>query len=345
MPTLLDKLAQPTRNELALYKLKGVVIVLVLALISQWLGSTKPFTSLGLGSLTLGIGLGAMIGNTLLHTLSPPVLDGVDFAKGPLLRLGMVLFGLRLTFSDIADVGVVGVVIDVVVVVSILCLAMLIGRKALGLDVQTSLLIGAGSAICGAAAILATEPVVKGAPHKVSVAIATVVTFGTLSLFAYPAIYHALPLTDAQFSLFVGATVHEVAQVVAIGSSINEHVADMAVVEKMVRVMLLAPVLMVLSSIVGRSTGDETKKVVIPWFAFVFIAVCAVNSLDFLSDLLRSWLLMVDQILLTMAMVALGLRTNLRTVCQVGKKPFLLAAVLYGVLLCGGLVLVQFAHR
>lgn len=146
----------------------------------------------------------------------------VLFAKQYLLRLGIILYGFRLTFSQIADVGISGIIIDVLTLSSTFLLACFLGQKAFGLDKHTSWLIGAGSSICGAAAVLATEPVVKAEASKVTVAVATVVIFGTVAIFLYPAIY---PLMSQWFSpetsVFIGSTVHEVAQVVAAGHAIS----------------------------------------------------------------------------------------------------------------------------
>ncbi len=105
------------------------------------------------------------------------------------LRLGIILYGFRLTFSQIADVGIGGIIIDVLTLSSTFLLACFLGQKVFGLDKHTSWLIGAGSSICGAAAVLATEPVVKAEASKVTMAVATVVIFGTVAIFLYPAIY------------------------------------------------------------------------------------------------------------------------------------------------------------
>lgn len=130
-----------------------------------------------------------VIGNTVYPKIWQPCDGGVIFAKQHLLRLGIILYGFRLTFAQIADVGVGGIVIDVLTLSSTFLIACFLGQKVFGLDKHTSWLIGAGSSICGAAAVLATEPVVKAEASKVTVAVATVVIFGTIAIFLYPAIY------------------------------------------------------------------------------------------------------------------------------------------------------------
>src|SRR5690606_32374158 len=141
---------------------------------------------------------------------------------------------------------------------------------------ETSMLIGAGSAICGAAAVIAAEPVVRAQPHKVSVAVATVVVFGTLGMFLYPWLYPYLGLGEHAFGVYAGSTIHEVAQVVVAGRAVGEAAGSAAVIEKMLRVMLLAPFLLLLSSRLSREANagsGEKAGIVIPWFAVLFVAV------------------------------------------------------------------------
>lgn len=200
------------------------------------------------------------------------------------------------------------------------------------------MLIGAGSAICGAAAVMAAEPVVRGQAHKVSVAVATVVVFGTLAMFAYPWLYPHLGLSEHEFGVFAGSTIHEVAQVVVAGRSVGEAAAATAVIEKMIRVMLLAPFLLFLS--VTWRGKDEAHaggaRVTIPWFAVLFIAASAMNSLHVLPAALIDALIEIDTVLLAIAMAALGLRTHAGAIRQAGARPLLLATVLFAFLIAGG---------
>ena len=164
---------------------------------SLWGGSIPAVAGAGFSALTLAILLGMVLGNTIYPHIWKSCDGGVLFAKQYLLRLGIILYGFRLTFSQIADVGISGIIIDVLTLSSTFLLACFLGQKVFGLDKHTSWLIGAGSSICGAAAVLATEPVVKAEASKVTVAVATVVIFGTVAIFLYPAIY---PLMSQWFS-------------------------------------------------------------------------------------------------------------------------------------------------
>ena len=310
----------------------GLGLAAGIAALAVWLGAMPWFAAHGFSALTVAIVLGLLLGNTVFPYVATRTAPGVDFAKGSLLRIGIVLYGLRLSFQDIAQVGWSGVLIAGVMLTATYLLAVRLGTRVFGLDRETSVLIGAGASICGAAAVLATEPVVKAQAHKVSVAVATVVVFGTLAMFVYPLLQSWLQLSEHAYGIYVGSSVHEVAQVVAAGRAVSEQAASTAVIEKMLRVMMLAPFLLLLS----RSEGQGSGRVMIPWFAVLFLLVCGINSLGVLPPALVSSLVWLDTLILATAMAALGLRTHVGAVKQAGIKPLLLAASLFVFLVLGG---------
>lgn len=314
----------------------GLLLAALIAALALWVADWRAVHAIGLSALTLAIVFGIVIGNTAFARLAPFSLEGVEFTKTRLLRLGIVLYGFRLTFQDIAHIGWAGVLIDVLVIGLTFTLAVQLGTRVFGLDRQSAMLIGAGSAICGAAAVMATEPVLRAQPHKVSVAVATVVIFGTAAMFVYPLLYPYLHLSETAYGLYAGSTIHEVAQVVVAGRSVSEAAASAAVIEKMLRVMLLAPFLVILNSRVGADGDSAARRITIPWFAVLFIGASGLNSLHLLPAGLVDAILRVDTVLLAMAMAALGLRTQAGAVRQAGAKPILLASVLFLFLMGGG---------
>lgn len=315
----------------------GIGLAGSLAAVALQAAEMHGIQRLGLSALTLAIVLGMLVGNTLFARIAMRTGTGVDFSKNILLRTAIVLYGFRITFQQIASVGWDGILIDVVMVSLTLLLAVQLGKRVFGLDHQSSILIGAGSAICGAAAVMAAEPVVRGQAHKVSVAVATVVVFGTIAMFGYPLLYPHLHLSESAYGIYVGSTVHEVAQVVAAGKSISDTAASSAVIEKMLRVMMLAPFLLILSSYTQRSSKHGgTARISIPWFALLFIVASAVNSLQLFPQALTAAVVQLDNVLLAMAMAALGLRTHIGAIRQAGVKPLLLATLLFGFLTIGG---------
>src|SRR5258708_4930547 len=324
-------------------KLMGIALTAALAAAATELAQAGWLQANGISVLTLAIVLGMAAGNTVYPRVESGSAAGVAFSKHSLLRVGIVLYGLRLTLQDVATVGAAGIAIDAVVLASTFALACWAGTRVFGLDRTTAMLIGAGSSICGAAAVMAAEPVVRGRSDQVTVAVSTVVVFGTLAIFLYPALYHAnqlfgpLAVSPTAYGIFAGSTIHEVAQVVAAGRAIGEAAADTAVITKMVRVMMLAPFLVILSMVLSRTSDtDAPRRITVPWFALGFVAVTAFNSLKLLPRSFIEAAVRVDTLLLAMAMAALGLGTRLSAIRAAGAKPLALAALLFGWLMCGG---------
>jgi len=326
--------------------LPGLALTGALACAAIEIGRSPALQARGIGALTLAIALGMLIGNTVYPRFAATSAAGVALSKQNLLRLGVVLYGLRLSFQDIAHVGIAGVLIDAAVVGSTLAIAWFAGTRLFGLDRRTALLIGVGSSFCGAAAVMATEPVVRGRPEQVTVAVSTVVVFGTLAIFLYPLLYQLneqcrlLAASPGAYGLFAGSTIHEVAQVVAAGNAIGADAGNTAVIAKMVRVMMLAPFLVVLSAGLSRTRGSaEPGRIAVPWFAFGFIAVAGLNSLALLPKAALAVATDVDNAMLAMAMAALGLTTHFSAIRQAGLKPLALAGLLFAWLIAGGLAI------
>lgn len=342
-------LAVPDWLPLRVRLLPGLLLCAAIAVAAQWVSQTVVAASYGLSALTLAILLGLLVGNTQLRNITNTIMPGVNFAKHYLLRLGIVLYGFKLTFQSIGIVGAAGLMVDAVVLLGTFALAMVLGCRVFRLEQGTVMLIGIGHSICGAAAIMAAEPVLKARNEQVIIAITTIVLFGTLAIFVYPALYQLAVqqgwwLANEQlFGLFVGSTVHEVAQVVAVGDAVSAEATDIAVIAKMVRVMLLAPFLLALSAGLVKWNGAQggsdkglLQRLQVPWFAFVFIAVIGVNSFVNFSALALERIATVDTAALAMAMAALGLGTNIRTFRHAGMKPLVLAALLSVWLILGG---------
>lgn len=335
--------------------LPGLALTGAIAFMSIGLGQIGWLESKGVSALTLAIVLGMVVGNTVYSRIGGSAGVGVAFSKGKLLRLGIMLYGLRLTFQDIGNVGWIGAAIDAAVLCSTFCLACFLGTRVFGLDRKTAMLIGAGSSICGAAAVMATEPVVRGGAEQVTVAVATVVVFGTLAMFLYPMLYQLnaqhqlIEMSPTAYGVFAGSTIHEVAQVVVAGRAIGEQSGNTAVIAKMVRVMMLAPFLILLSVVLSRASGHEgatrqeptqpRRCIVIPWFALGFVAVAGLNSLALLPHTVVTHLLQIDTVLLAMAMGGLGLTTHAAAIRKAGLRPLALAAVLFAWLFGGGLAI------
>ena len=330
----------------------GLVLCAVLCAGAMLLDRVHWLQSHGLSALTLAIVLGFIVGNTVFPKMTGYCAPGVHYAKQYLLRLGIILYGFRLTFQDMGYVGMAGVLIDALVLTTTFSLAVVLGVHLFKLERSTAMLIGIGSSICGAAAIMAAEPVLKARAEQVTVAVATVVVFGTLAIFLYP-VLHSLNLqwqlldtTDFAYGLFVGSTIHEVAQVVAAGAALSPTAADTAVIAKMVRVMMLAPFLIALAVYLARANARQSSEqglakgilagVAVPWFAFIFVAVAGFNSLQLLPEATIVHIAQIDTAFLAMAMAGLGLTTDIKAIRRAGLKPLMLASLLFVWLIIGG---------
>lgn len=329
----------------------GVLLIALFACAAFYIGEAQFLKELSISPMIIGIILGMVYANSLRNHLPDTWVPGIQFCSKRLLRLGIIFYGFRLTLQDIAVVGVPGVIVDVIVVAVTIIGGVLIG-KMLKMDRDTALLTSVGSGICGAAAVLGAEATIRSQPYKTAVAVATVVIFGTISMFLYPALYNTgmLDLTPQQMGIYSGSTLHEVAHAVGAGNAMGEDVANGAIIVKMIRVMMLVVVLLILSVWVGmqarKSASDgktaEKGKISIPWFAILFLLVIVFNSFIHLPRPMIDAINYVDTFMLTMAMAALGAETSFDKFKKAGAKPFVLAFCLDLWLIGGGWVMAKY---
>lgn len=333
--------------------LHGILLIALFSCSAFYIAEFDFIKNLSFSPLIVGIILGMLYANSLRNHLPETWVPGIQFCTKQILRAGIVLYGFKLTFQSVLAIGLPAILIDSIIVIATILLGIFLGR-VLKMDKDLALLTSTGSAICGAAAVLGAEPVVKSEAHKTAVAVSTVVIFGTISLFIYPALYRAgiIDLTPEQMGIYTGSTLHEVAHVVGAGNAMGKEISDAAIIVKMIRVMMLAPVLVVMSFMLARTAvkavgnagkaTNERRKITIPWFAFGFLAVIGFNSLDLLPTPVVTTINNIDTFMLTMAMTALGTETSIEKFKKAGAKPFLLAALLYIWLLGGGYLLAKY---
>ncbi len=317
----------------------GIWFVALFAMASTYISEFAIFQQMGISPLIIGILLGMAYGNTLRNRLPKEWVGGIVFSTKQILRTAIVLFGFRVTFNQIIDVGIAGIIVDAIMVVTVFVFGSYIGIKLLKMDRDTAMLTSSGASICGAAAVLATDSVLKAESHKVAVAVATVVIFGTIAMFLYPIMFKMgfLGLDEKAFGIYIGATVHEVAHVVASGGAISPVVAESSIIVKMARVMLMAPFLIILGYYLSKTANTNSQtKILIPWFAVMFVVVAGFNTLDLLPKDIISVINQIDTFMLTMAMCALGMESNFAKFKNLGMKPFYLAGILFIWLLVGG---------
>lgn len=340
----------------------GILLIALFSFSAFYIAEIPFVKSLSFSPLIVGIILGMLYANSLRNRLPETWVPGIKFCTKQILRAGIVLYGFRLTLTEVAAVGLPAIVVDSIIVCGTIFLGIFLG-KLMKVDKDTALITSTGSAICGAAAVLGAEPVIKCEGHKTAIAVSTVVIFGTIAMFLYPIMYRSgllSSLSDTQVAIYTGSTLHEVAHVAGAGNAMDPTdtlgIAGTATITKMIRVMLLAPVLVIMSfALAGRKkvSPDGTvakSKITIPWFAFGFIGIICLNSLlQYLFDAptvkdipLNGAIEYIDTFMLTMAMTALGTDTSIDKFKQAGAKPFVLAFGLFIWLLLGGYLLVKY---
>lgn len=252
---------------------------------------------------------------------------GIAFSLRWILRLGIILLGLQLTFAQVAEVGAIGISIIIVALLGTFVFTVKAG-KLLGVDPKLSELIAAGTSICGASAVIATNTVTRGPDEDVAYAVACVTVFGSIAMFLYPMLAAPLHLDPNAYGLWIGASIHEVAQVVGAGFQNCEEAGHFGMIAKLSRVMLLAPLVIGLG-LIARSrlskSGEQAQaNPPLPWFVFGFIALIAFNSFVSVPEQATSIAAMVTTFMLSMALAAMGLETDFSKLRAKGLRPLML---------------------
>ncbi|MEM5471363.1 putative sulfate exporter family transporter [Hoeflea sp. AS60] len=247
--------------------------------------------------------------------------EGVVFASKTLLRLGIVLLGARITLGDIAGIGTSGLV----TVASLMALTIGFGficAKLFSRGWRFAILTGGAVAICGASAALALAAVIPGndkTERNVLFTVVAVTTLSTIAMIIYPVLFGLAGLSDAQSGFLIGATVHDVAQVVGAGYSISTEAGDTATIVKLLRVTLLPVVLIIVALSTARG-GSGFSQVRLPLFVVGFAAVTIANSTGLIPAQIAALLVDASSWLLVIAISALGVRTNMKAMLDLGWR-------------------------
>lgn len=294
----------------------------------------------------------ALLFGMSLHFLSEEgrCREGIEFAARTVLRLGVALLGARMTFEQVGELGV-GPVLTVIGSVAIIIVMGALLARALGLPRDLGLLTGGAVAICGASAALALSAVMPRHENSERNTILTVVgvtTLSTVAMVIYPLIAGALELANVQAGIFLGGTIHDVAQVVGAGYMISEETGDISTLVKLVRVAMLVPAVMVFMWLFRASRqeeGEATKVPMLPSFLVGFVILVVVNSLGLIPESVNEGMSTLSRWCLVTAIAALGIKTSFQKLAVVGWKPVilmvletvLLLAIVLGVVLFAGM--------
>jgi uncharacterized integral membrane protein (TIGR00698 family) len=269
---------------------------------------------------------------------------GVVFSLRRILRFAIILLGLQLTVAQVVEVGERGILIIAGTLVCTFLFTVWLGRM-IGVNRKLAELIAAGMSICGASAVIATNTVTDAHDEDVAYAVACVTVFGSIAMFVYPLLPGLLHLDAHAYGLWAGASIHEIAQVIAAAYQDGQAAGSAAAIAKLSRVAMLAPVVIVLGILAARRSKNgngsrSTGKVPMPWFVLGFIALVAVNSVITFPVGTKTIIIPVTTFLLSMALAAMGLETDVVKLKAKGIRPLILgfAAFLFVATFSLGLV-------
>lgn len=304
----------------------GLAITLVIALVARYLAQF-PILSI-MGQLVIAI----LIGITWRAVAGVPqqVIAGTNFSSKKLLRFGIILLGMRLNLMDILHAGPKVFAMAVLAIIFGLVVVYLFTRW-FKVEKKLGILTACGTAICGAAAVVAIAPQIKANDEETAIGAATVAILGTIFTLLYTFLYPILGFTPNGYGIFSGATLHEIAHVIAAAAPGGNGAIDIAVIVKLTRVALLVPIAIGIgiwsSRLEQKMNGESDKKfswksLPIPWFIFGFLAMSAVNSLGIIPQEIATQIVNIAYLLIAMAMAGLGLHVDLVAFKRMGLKSF-----------------------
>jgi uncharacterized integral membrane protein (TIGR00698 family) len=291
--------------------------------------------------------LAILIGMVFRNVVGTPlaVRPGIAFSMKRLLRAAIVLLGFQLTLTQIASVGTTGMLVVATTLVATFPFTVLAGR-VLGVDRKLTELIAAGTSICGASAIVAANTVTEAHDEDVAYAVACVTIFGSIAMFAYPLLSRGLHLDPHAYGLWSGASIHEIAQVVAAAFQNGQRAGEIGTLVKLARVMLLAPVVFALSlktRLVTDTAPTKPGRRPVPWFVLGFMAIVCVNSLFDIPADARKMIATLTTFLLSVALAAMGLETDISRLYARGLRPAILGASAFLFIAGFSLLLIELA--
>lgn len=304
----------------------GILLSIIVGILGMLLSSIIP-----IGSVALAIIIGALIGNTVnLHNKYEM---GITYSEKTLLAFAIAFMGINLDFVILSELGVKSILLIVVALAATLLFAVFLA-KILKFDKDFALILGIGNGVCGSAAIAATKDIVGLDKQKAGLAVAIVNLLGTIGIFLLPFIGSVvLNLSDIDAGLLIGNTLQAVGQVVASGFSMSESAGQSATIVKMARVLMLTPIVLFLIYYVAKRTKKSDSKDVsknnIPLFIIGFILFSIVASLDILPKVAVDGISWISHILLLVAMAAIGLKINFKTIKQSGSGAFAIATYIF----------------
>jgi len=367
MTTSFRKIWKSLHNELAQIW-QGLILVLGVAIASRFIHSliSHPTLSKSISEILVAVLLGLILRSWLGQGAQTK--NGVKFAIQRLLRLGIVLLGLRLSLQDVAATGLIALALVMICITAALLMAYFAGRL-FHVPARLAALIGVGTAICGNTAIVATAPVLEADEEEMSFAVATITLFGLLAVLVYPIIGRQIGLSDHSFGLWAGTAVNDTSQVVAVGAIFSQAALDVATIVKLTRNTLMAPLIVLFGAVYTRGLRQKMSsqaaaaarldwRKLIPGFVLGFLLMSLIRTigaaagflpldianpgnLESAANILKA-LDQVSKFIILMALAAVGLNTDLASLRRIGIKPLIIGTCVAVLLAAISLSLILF---
>jgi uncharacterized integral membrane protein (TIGR00698 family) len=310
----------------------GLVLVIGVSMLAQIIGAQWPL----MGSAVAGILLGLMI--RTCFQIFESTIPGVEFASNHLLKWSIVVLGVGLPIHQVLTVGLSSLSVTLVTLLAAFLCAVVLGRL-LKIPTKLCVLIGGGTAICGASAIAAMAPVIKPRHHETVFSLSTIFLFNIVAVLVFPPIGHLLGLTDKGFGIWAGTAINDTSSVVAAAYSWSKTAGDDATIVKLSRAMMIVPVTAILALVSRRheKTSDFNVVKSTPWFIVCFVVVSIANG--FFSDSFKKLAQPTTSWMITAALTAIGLSTDVSKMKSVGWRPLFLGFSVWMVVACTSLMM------
>ncbi len=320
-------------------KLPGIALALTIAIPAWLIGRSIPV----IGGPVLGILFGMIIAFWKRPTIFK---EGTDYTSKKLLQYSIILLGFDMNLFNVFKVGKQTLVLMAFTLTITFLTAFFAGRL-LKLDGNTKTLIGVGSAICGGSAIAAAAPVINANEEEVAHSISTIFLFNVIAAFLFPILGHLFFMSDQTFGIWAGTAINDTSSVVAAGYSYSTAAGNLAVIVKLTRTLMIVPVTLFLAIYTSRENTGRVKKdyslvKIFPWFVLGFIISAILNTFIPIPDGVSGFLAQLGKFVIVMAMVSIGLKTNLVKLIKSGGKPILLGLICWVVLAITSLVVQYF---
>lgn len=315
----------------------GLLLCAAIGVAAWWLGGRFPLV----GAPIAGLLLGLLIGN--VFTLPAHTETGIQFSVKKLLKWAIIGLGLQLPLQQLWSVGRESLSITLVTLSLAFVVALLAGRW-LKLPRGLTLLVGAGTAICGGSAIAAVAPIIDANKQDLALSLTTIFLFNLVAVFLFPFTGHLLGLDDAAFGVWSGTAINDTSSVVAAAYSYSHEAGDIATIVKLTRASLILPVALAISVVYTREKSGDSQVSMIdifPWFILGFVAAAVIHTLGILPTKVEGILLAAANFMLVMALVAVGLGSDLRKLLHAGVRPVFLGLLVWAAVALSALAIMK----